>query len=383
MHTIVEVFDFVNLQNNIVATLTFGAQRTVFLYEPGQEDSMEGVVSLLKEKRPSLSVQKVLVPATNAKQAVEETLARIHAQQVETLVETNGGNPIISNYARVFCRDNNMPCIMLDMAGRQIIPVEHAAALEGPFQVSELTFADILRLQGRTYNRNMHMLAEEEYFDRILWMSEYAFTHQDDFSFFYNFVHHKSNGTLSEPELTVVLEKSRDVSQRIIHMFELFEDKGFLQDFRINDQSITFTCAAPFVKEMLAVKGSWLEMYVYILAKRSGLFHEVYQSVMIGWDLDKRPRFQVENEIDVVLMKQGIPIFISCKMGNPKPDALNEIYALADSFGGYGAVAALATSADVRSRNTAFYNRAKEMGVRLMDLSCLNREAIMQFFKGI
>ena len=72
---------------------------------------------------------------------------------------------------------------------------------------------------------------------------------------------------------------------------------------------------------MLAVKGSWLEMYVYILAKRSGLFSEVYQSVMIGWDLEIRPKFNVENEIDVVLMKQGVPIFISCKMTNPKPEA--------------------------------------------------------------
>lgn len=383
MHTIVEVFDFINLQNNIVATLTFDAKQTVFLYEPGQEDGIEGVVSLLKEKRPDLSVQKVLIQAKNAKQTVEETLDGLCAKQVEVLVEINGGNPIISNYARVFCREHNMPCIILDMACRQIIPVEHADDLEGPFQMSELTFADILRIQGRTYNRNMHMPADEEYYDRILWIGEYAFTHQEDFSFFYNFVHHKSNGALGEPELTVVLDKSGEISKRIVHVFELLEEKALIQDFTINDRNITFTCAAPFVKEMLAVKGSWLEMYVYILAKRSGLFSEVYQSVMIGWDLDKRPRFYVENEIDVVLMKHGIPIFVSCKMGNPKPDALNEIYALADSFGGYGAVAALATSADVRNRNTTFYNRAREMGVRLMDLQCLNREAIMQFFEGI
>ena len=131
---------------------------------------------------------------------------------------------------------------------------------------------------------------------------------------------------------------------------------------------------------MLSVKGSWLELYVYILAKESGLFSEVYQSVMIGWDLKRRPKFNVENEIDVVLMKGGIPIFVSCKMTSPKPDDLNEIYALAENFGGYGAVAALATTTDVEKRARTLYNRAQEMGVALIDCQSLNRKGLMEIF---
>ena len=110
---------------------------------------------------------------------------------------------------------------------------------------------------------------------------------------------------------------------------------------------------------------------------------EVYQSVMIGWDLEKRPKFNVENEIDVVLMKQGIPIFISCKMTNPKPEDLNEIFALAGSFGGYGAIPALATSTDVRNRATTLWNRAQEMGVTLIDHNLLNRDGLLEFFAKI
>lgn len=381
--TVVEVFDTVNLQNNIMAATVFHAEHIIFLYESHQEDSMEGVCAFLQAKQPRMRMDKVLVGAKDAREIVRNTLQALKSDSKDVLVEINGGSPIIANFARACCREFQFPCIALDAIGGQIVNVEHAESLEGAFSFPELTFSDILLLQGRTYNRNMHMLADERYHDRILTMSEYAFSHQSDFKFFYDFVHHKSDGELSEPGLTIILNKSRDISDRIIRIFELFVNQGFIKDFIVDDYQIRFTCVDPFVKEMLAVKGSWLEMYVYIHAKRSGLFSEVYQSVMIGWDLQRRPKFNVENEIDVVLMKQGTPIFISCKMTNPKPDALNEIFALASSFGGYGAIPALATSSDIRNRNRTLWNRAEEMGVALLDFSVLNREGLIEFFKKI
>ena len=383
IHTVVEVFDSFNLYNNIMATLAFGARRTILLYEFGQKEAMEGVCAFLRAKASGLEIDTVQVGAREARQVLTELFSKLHKEGQDVLVEIGGGSPVISNYARECCREYALPCIVLDANGGQIINVVCAEALEGSFSFSKLTFSDILLLQGRVYNRNMHMLAEEKFFPQILTMSEYAFAHQADFKFFYDFVHHKSDGALSEPGLKIVLKKAPQISDRIVRIFELFEKQGFIKGLRIDDYEIVFDCVAPFVKEMLAVKGSWLELYVYILAKQSGLFSEVYQSVMIGWDLERRPKFNVENEIDVVLMKQGIPIFMSCKMTNPKPDALNEIYALADSFGGYGAIAALATSSNVRKRNTTLWNRAQEMGVVLIDYEDLNREGLMRIFRSL
>jgi hypothetical protein len=82
-------------------------------------------------------------------------------------------------------------------------------------------------------------------------------------------------------------------------------------------------------------------------------------------------------------MKKGIPIFVSCKMTNPKPDALNEIYALANSFGGYGAIPVLATSSDVCNRSRTLWGRSKEMGVEVLDCHSLNREKMKEFFKRL
>lgn len=383
VHTVIEIFDSVNLQNNILASLAYQAKCTIFLYEPRHEDGMEGVYAFLREKMPGLSIKKVPVNNRNAREIVLEVLEPLCEAGEDVVVEINGGNPVISNFARDCCRRYRIPCIVSDAVSGQIIGVENAEEWEGAIEFPQLDFEDILMLQGRVYSRNMHMLADEKYYDRILNMCEYVFAHQSDVKFFYDFVHHKSEGELSEPGLHIALNKVQDVSERILRIFKMLESQGFIKNFNFDDKKITFSCAESFVKEMLAVKGSWLEMYVYILAKRSGLFSEVYQSVMIGWDLEIRPKFNVENEIDVVLMKQGVPIFISCKMTNPKPEALNEIFALANSFGGYGAIPALVTSSDVRNRSKTLWNRSVEMGVTLIDCENLNRDGMWRFFESL
>ncbi len=386
IHTVVEVFDSFNLRNNVMASIVFGARRTIFLYEREQKDQMEGVCAFLRSKLPGLDIDKVLLENAIHRQMIEHFFSKLQKESRagETIfVDINGGNPITGNYLRECCRTHNMPCIALDEENEQVIPIEHAEGFSGKVQVPRLKFSEILLLQGCTYNRNMHMLAEDKYFSHILDMSEYAFHHKADFNYFYNFVHEKSDGALSEPGNFISLKKNRQVSDRIINIFRLFEKHGFIHDFRVSASEISFTCVDGFVKEMLAVKGSWLELYIYILAKESGLFTEVYQSVMIGWDLKKRPQFNVENEIDVVLMKKGRPIFISCKMTSPKPEDMHEIYALADSFGGYGAVAALATSSDVRKRSKTLWNRAKEMDVVLIDFADLSREGLKKVFERL
>jgi len=383
VHTVVEIFDSVNLRNNIMAPLLFDADRTILLYQKSQWNELEGVCAILHNKKPDIRIEKIQVNVKECRNVLTGLYDRLETEGDTVLTEINGGHTVVANFARECCRKRGYACILLDCEGGHIVSVEHAQELEGSVELTPLSFSEILMLQGRIYNRNMHMLAEDKYFPQILAMSEYGFLHQSDFKSFYDFVHSKSNGVLSEQGAEIVLPKTAKLSVRIMRIFELLEEKGFIKNLDIGKSEIRFDCVAPFVKEMLAVKGSWLELYIFILAKQSGLFTEVYQSVMIGWDLERKPRFNVENEIDVVLMKEGRPIFVSCKMTCPKPDDLNEIYALANSFGGYGAIPVLATSYNVRKRNITLWNRAKEMGVLLIDYEELNREGLRSIFEKI
>ena len=240
VHTVIEIFDSVDLQNNILASIAYEAKRTIFLFESRHEEGMEGVYAFLREKVPELIIEKVPINARNAKETVWEVLEPLCEAGEDMVVEINGGNPVISNFAREYCRKYGIPCIVSDVGSGMVINVENAEEWEGSISFPKLDFADILLLQGRVYNRNMHMLADEKYYDRNLSMYEYVFAHQSDVKFFYDFVHHKSEGELSEPGLHIVLNRVQDVSERIIRIFKMLESQGFIRNFDFDNNGFSF-----------------------------------------------------------------------------------------------------------------------------------------------
>lgn len=70
--------------------------------------------------------------------------------------------------------------------------------------------------------------------------------------------------------------------------------------------------------------GVWLELYVYIAAKKSGVFDDVKLGTMIDWNAYDGV-VVAGNEIDVILMEQSLPVFISCKLRSADTAALNEL----------------------------------------------------------
>ena len=73
-----------------------------------------------------------------------------------------------------------------------------------------------------------------------------------------------------------------------------------------------------------------LELHVYEVATREGyLFSDAVIGAHIDWDGEvhdtMNPGYDTMNEIDVILMKQVCPIFISCKRGKAGGNAMHEL----------------------------------------------------------
>ncbi len=117
---------------------------------------------------------------------------------------------------------------------------------------------------------------------------------------------------------------------------------------------------------MLKRCGIWLELYTGLCADQTEFFDDVQVSVVIHWDGSDHDPNDTTNEIDVMLVHQLTPIFISCKTGVPT-HALNEIKLLAERFGGIAAKAVLVTSTAVSKVAPATYRRAGDMGVMILE----------------
>ena len=121
------------------------------------------------------------------------------------------------------------------------------------------------------------------------------------------------------------------------------------------------------MRSCLCDTGICLELYVYAAAITAGIYDDVQISVVIDWDGDLDARINTINEIDVMLTRGVVPVFISCKSGTPNVTALNEIKTLAKQFGGTYARPVLVTMADIRSGDRYLMQRAQDMGIDIID----------------
>ncbi|MDZ5010384.1 DUF1887 family protein, partial [Clostridium perfringens] len=117
-----------------------------------------------------------------------------------------------------------------------------------------------------------------------------------------------------------------------------------------------------YLKSFIFKSGTWLEIATDIIIREIKEMDEVKSGVMFFWN-DKSKI--VRNEVDVVAVKDSIPICISCKDSDKyNEDALNELDVYSKQIGGDKAYKILvATKNPIKS---AVIERAKEMDIDIV-----------------
>ncbi len=123
---------------------------------------------------------------------------------------------------------------------------------------------------------------------------------------------------------------------------KLLEKHGVIRGLSRSKNNIKFDFKNIYNKNCLTISGLVLELYVYSTAKElkdkkgNSIFTDAATSVIIDWDGITPPknRPNITNEIDVLLMKEARPIFISCKNGSVDTEELFKLRAVANEFGG-------------------------------------------------
>lgn len=171
-----------------------------------------------------------------------------------------------------------------------------------------------------------------------------------------------------------------DIGNRIdIKILRGLEKAGIITDYHTDKKGISFRYKNEQVKRLLLKAGQSLEMKIYSVAKSvlddkgRPVYDDVLNGVCIDWDgdaLERGESVDVENEIDVMLTKGVVPVFISCKNGLVKIDELYKLNTVARRFGGeYAKKVLVATSLEKSGEAFAqnFRDRARDMGIRILE----------------
>lgn len=159
-----------------------------------------------------------------------------------------------------------------------------------------------------------------------------------------------------------------------IHLLKDLRDEGLIKDYSETGKKVIFRFKNSMIKRIIGKAGNMLELHVYEVATRDGyIFSDAIIGAHIDWDGEihdfEHPGYDTMNEIDVILMKNVCPIFISCKSGKAGGSALHELETVSRKFGGKYARKALvlAKACDDTTGTQYFKQRARDMHIWIID----------------
>ena len=160
-------------------------------------------------------------------------------------------------------------------------------------------------------------------------------------------------------------------------LLDKLENRGII-DNRSDPRTLRYTYRSSVARYCTQKAGNVLEMKTLlegrsVLENGAPYFQDCRTSVSIDWDgiihkpADRVP--ETRNEIDVVLMRGTIPLFISCKNGNIGEEELYKLHTVAARFGGpHARKMLIATVLDQKTAaaNRSFTQRAWDMDIFLV-----------------
>lgn len=173
---------------------------------------------------------------------------------------------------------------------------------------------------------------------------------------------------------------------------DILRNRGIIRRLERSQDEVSFEYRNRNVKSMLTKAGLVLELAVALTAYElrgddgKKVYNDVVSGVYIDWDGELNPRGEadVANEIDVMLMKNTVPVFISCKNGSVDVNELYKLSQVAERFGGRYAKKVLVASNLEKTGMAAEYIRvrAKDMNIRIVeDFDTADKKEIERVFK--
>ena len=183
----------------------------------------------------------------------------------------------------------------------------------------------------------------------------------------------KLTTSISLNTLENVLKKEGQRYRRTNGVIRALCNEGLITGFD-DSQDITITYKNEQIKKCLTQEGQILEIKIFITAKglleddgERHVYEDVLNGVVIDWDGKDEP-FDTENEVDVMMMHDIVPVFVSCKNGDFSAEELYKLNTVAERFGGKYAKKVLVTTAidNMRDKGKYLISRANDMRIQII-----------------
>lgn len=364
MRTVIEFYDKDNIKN-IMGILALKPEKAVYLYDRELKDE---TVFLALENCFKVHIPDIIVETypvnINDINSMYSTAKKVILENTQCFVDLTGGSElmIIAGYKTNTLRHNK--AVHTDIISGKVFDIETNAEIA---KIPKLSLTDFFNARGAALSGNSHSAPSPEDFDRILNMCQFVFRNPKTWKDLCSFIQTSMGKTLPYDLFLHNKNIFHKNIGKIELMLEKFRENGFIKNLSVTKNSISFEFCDKNAKAYLISYGIWMELYVYISAVKSNAFDDVALGMMIDWNV--YDKMQVNNEIDVVISDNSVPVFVSCKFTEANVPALNELLIAKKRIGGWFSKGVIVTFGEEKVKNTGTYQRAQSLGIELLDKS--------------
>lgn len=370
MKTLIELYDK-NVILNISAAVAYKPDDIIFVCGESVSNKKKAITeALLSKYTPDTRVTFKNVTLSD-EDTVKKVFEGILKSYSDCCVELTGGSDMLFYYAGRYLNSVNS-FFYRPGSGK-------ATYVSGPFKGKTERFRialdinDFAFMAGGRYIRHGHFdinSFDGDIYEDAKKVWDIYLNNKEEWHNFVSFLQAVCKEDSASYKGPITIRKKEKITGNIHIFYDLFR-AGILKELDVKENNIFFRFKNLTLKELMNDFGIWLEIFIYRSAVESGKFDNAEMSVIFDWNDRKNEIDDVFNEIDVVVTKGVVPLFISCKAGAVTTAALNEIIVLTERFGSDVAKAVLVTTTDLSEVSVKTYKRAMEMGIHVVDLSDL------------
>ncbi len=345
-------------ESNILATQEFNPSTVYFIKDKDSEEKMKTLKLYYEKNFPKIKIEEFSVEEGD-KEGLEKIIKNIKDKNV--LINLTGGNKINSLILLELCIRENLIALYIDIKKKVMYEFKESIIIHKK-TFEDLEIDDIVKASGGKIVEDSSELCNKK---DLIYFAEKISSNLE--------LWHKYKQQLYDAS---IFEHDSMEQQRIyIHTKALENEEVNLLDkillklkemkeinYKKQDDKITVNFNNDYLKAFIFKSGTWLEIETNKLINKIEEVDEAKNGGMFLWNDANQ---SVRNELDVVAVKDSVPIFISCKDSDKYNEmALNELNVYASKFGGENSYKILvATKEPIKSPVKI---RAKEMGINLI-----------------
>lgn len=382
--TLIELLDSCQIEN-VVAGIHFVPEKIVFVgfQDAAVEKQLEDLRHFFKTRKLDIALEFKFVKRDDF-DGICNVLNGIIDANADCCFDLTGGKELVLTAMGAVSALRNIPMIQFNIPDGKLIRVKNCENIPD-VRKATMTINESIVLNGGTIVKNVsndyNWDFNKEFCKDIeaMWEScrkDCALWNRQSMVFASIEKHGFVDGLRIITDLKAMKSSKLDtlLHDRIIK--ELIKN-GILLDYSLKNDIVSYRYKSEQVRRCLAKAGNLLELYVFktlkeISENEPGFYDDMDIGVYIDWDgivHEGNKGKDTRNEIDVIAMRDLIPIYISCKNGEVKKDALYEIAAVAEHFGGDYAKKVLITTFLTTDEKGKGYRlqRGKDMGITVID----------------